>query len=165
MTCPPMDKVWTNFGLGQTLDKYEILGLLGQFVIKWTDSAQSFDLDKQWTNLRLRMISKLVDKLWTKFGLGQKLDKVLTSLWPTAHPLPTYGPLPSYSPLPAGGPEHNHFSFTANSAALGGPYVGRRWARGTPELNHFCSWLIVQTLKFSSATCGPIWLKFSVVHG
>ena len=80
MKYPKIDEVWTNFGFGQTLEKYELVGLSQrQFAIQWTDSGQNLDVDKQWT--KLTMNCNLVDKLRTKFGLGQKLDKVGTSPW------------------------------------------------------------------------------------
>ena len=62
-----MDRVWTNFGLGQSLDKlwtwtkpgiyqtYQIFEI-GQSLDKlwtWTKSGQTLDLDKVWTNFRL----------------------------------------------------------------------------------------------------------------
>ena len=94
-----MDRVWTNFGLGQTLDKAKMLQLGGHILDKiwtWTNNGQSLDfvlLAIQWTDSGQCVD---VDTLWTNTGLGQSLDKAWTWTvsivhrpWPSAHPAPT----------------------------------------------------------------------------
>ena len=80
-----MDRVWTNFGLGQSLDKlwtwtkpgiyktYQIFEI-GQSLDKL---GQSTDKLWTWTKPGLSHIQSLrLGKVWKNFGLGQNLDKL-----------------------------------------------------------------------------------------
>ena len=67
------DRLWTNFGHGQSLD----LGII------WTMLAFGQTLDKvNIVCLRKIHIYELADRLWTKFRHGQSLDMaMLDNAW------------------------------------------------------------------------------------
>ena len=77
-----MDKKWTDVLHGHNLDKVWILlpTLLPRS--SRTRSGQIFDLDGHWTGIKIQTLVRgeitILDKLWTNYGRGQKVDRLFT---------------------------------------------------------------------------------------
>ena len=129
------DKVWTNIGFGQTLDKSWISLVVANgpmpgncpFDRLWTNigHGQTLNIHWTWTNSGQTLD---IDKLWTKFGY--LTFRPITDTWP--YILPTIGPHMAQL-WPMEGPHLAHFK--------PGPHL---WA--------YC-WLCV---GLGWAICGPI---------